>query len=49
MKWHWPTEEGWFMIVMLTLIAGVTGGLLGALVMFGFFATVNILGNWMLP
>jgi hypothetical protein len=49
MKWHWPTEEGWLMIVALTVTAWLAHGLIGLLVMLGFFVAVNVLGNWLLP
>jgi hypothetical protein len=47
--WGWPTGEGWFLFVMLTLAAASLGGWRGVAVMVGFCALVNILGNLMLP
>lgn len=49
MNWHWPTEEGWFIIVVLTAAATIAGGIVGMGIMLGFFVLVNVVGNVMLP
>lgn len=47
--WQWPTDEAWIMIVVVIVAGAAAGGFGGAAIMFGFFASVNILGNLILP
>lgn len=47
--WQWPTSEGWIYMLFFVLLAYIAGGFSGALVMIGFLATVNVLGNLLLP
>lgn len=44
-NWHWPTEAGWVAIVVLSLMGFIAGGWGGLLIMLGFFAFVNVIGQ----
>lgn len=48
-RYHWPTDEGWFFVIVLTVAGFAAGGWKGALLMFGFFVLTSILGNVVLP
>lgn len=47
--YHWPTDEGWLMVIMFVVLATVAGGWRGALLMVAFGVVVSVLGNLLLP
>jgi hypothetical protein len=46
-KWHGPTDEGWVMICVFTVLGAVAGGWFGAAIMLGFFVFVSVVGYFL--